>query len=249
MFAIVHVREAPKHSSLTVTDCYFNSGNSSTKREEHLVIFLLRDTLSLDFLIGNCLFEENEISLIEGTGNVVIVDSVIRNNHEALFNMVSAQVLIANSTLSGNIEDSALITFDGFSSLKISHSVVQGSRTQSIIYMGLVPNENVRSSFFFDSVVFNDNFGFYILNANGVNGLISNCTFENNTLSSLYLINSNTGIANTSFLNNSGPYSQIVNYADNDGVSLGQVYRLEISNSTFQSYGILPFVNANVHSP
>lgn len=121
---------------------------------------------------------------------------------------------------------SALITLDGLSHLIISNSTIQNSEAQSIIFMGLVPNPVMRSTFFFDSISFTNNTGLYILNGNSINGSISQCIFSNNQLSPIYLINSNTYILSSIFENNNSSYSQIINYVDNDGISTSPSYEL-----------------------
>lgn len=122
---------------------------------------------------------------------------------------------------------------DGLSLITLYSCVIEYSNAQSIVFMGLVPNPILRSYFLFNGTEFSNNQGIYILNANGVNGTIDSCSFSYNRIAPIYLINSDSTIRNSEFLNNTGNYSQIINYVDNDGISLSISYSITISGCTF----------------
>ena len=130
---------------------------------------------------------------------------------------------------------SALITLDGECHLQMEHCNVTENSAQSFLFIGLVPNPYQRSTFALRDTVFTKNAkGVYTLNVNGASGVVEDCVFKENNVSSLYLINSNAIVRNSTFSDNISSFPQIVVFISDDGISSANHYYLNVSESNFQ---------------
>src|SRR3990167_2882702 len=131
---------------------------------------------------------------------------------------------------------STLIALDGLCALSIRDSVFTNNAAQSMIFIGIVPNPLKRSFLSLQNVTFQHNDGTYIFNGNSADGIISHCSFSYNSLTPVYIINSNLTITDCEFLSNLSNYSQIISYVDNDGITTLDNFTIIIRDCFFKKY-------------
>lgn len=111
--SLIQITEAKTdNSTLSVKNCYFNSGViQASSIDEWVSILNFRDSVHLEVTITECLFEENDCALIKGTGVITILDSTFIRNSKTLFDLISATLIMYNSVLDSNTESKDIFEF------------------------------------------------------------------------------------------------------------------------------------------
>ena len=101
--ALIVVQEARENSTLTVSNCSFNSG-PGTVFGEFVSIFSLQDAIHLRTLFEYTIFESNSCVIAKGTGVFQVHSCQFSNNNKTLFDLLGGHLFIDKTSFVGNHE-------------------------------------------------------------------------------------------------------------------------------------------------